>query len=133
MDEDQGLVYCLSSAHDTASIRNTHQATHGLLPAATYEVTDGTEAARLGNKHLFVDVHQLGAGNVTAAAVADAHKKDLAIQGEFGVNFINYWVDKKAGVVVCLSEANDAQSVIHTHQKAHGLLPSNVSKVKQGQ
>jgi hypothetical protein len=132
VDEDKGLVYCLSSASDTDAVRKTHAAAHGLLPAYTYEVTDGPEAPVTG-KTLFLDIHKLGAGNVTAAAVADAHKKDLAVQKKYGVNFINYWVDEKAGVVLCLSEAKNADSVIHTHKEAHGLVPVEVRPVKQGE
>ena len=47
-------------------------------------------AATSTQKKLFLDVHDLGPGKVTAAAVADAHKKDLATQSEFGVSFIKY-------------------------------------------
>lgn len=133
VDEKEGLVYCLSSANDTNSIRQTHSEAHGLLPAYTFEVRDGTAAALLGNKKLFLDIHKLGAGNVTAAAVADAHQKDLAVQGKYGVNFINYWVDEKAGVVMCLSEANNEESVISTHKEAHGLIPDEILNVKQGE
>jgi hypothetical protein len=75
----------------------------------------------------------VGAGNVTAAAVADAHKKDLAVQEKYGVNFINYWVDEKAGVILCLSEAKNAESVIGTHKEAHGLIPVEIWKIKQGE
>lgn len=133
VNEEKGLVYCLSSAPDTVSVRSTHAEAHGLLPAYTYKVTDGTEAAELGKKKLFLDIHELGAGNVTAAAVADAHLKDLATQDKYKVNFINYWVDEKAGVVMCLSEARDSDSVVQTHKEAHGLVPANVLEVKQGQ
>jgi hypothetical protein len=133
VDEEKGLVYCLSSASDSNAVRKTHAAAHGLLPAYTYEVTDGPEAPVTGNKTLFLDVHKLGAGNVTAAAVADAHTKDLAVQKKHGVNFINYWVDEKAGVVLCLSEAKNADAVIHTHKEAHGLIPVEVRMVKQGE
>lgn len=133
VDEEQGLVYCLSSAGDTSSVRKTHAEAHGLLPAYMFEVTEGEAAEIKGNKKLFLDIHKLGAGNVTAAAVADAHKKDLAVQGKYGVNFINYWVDEKAGVVMCLSEAKNAESVIGTHKEAHGLIPSEIRNVKQGE
>ena len=133
VDETRGLVYCLSSAADTNSVRKTHAEAHGLLPTYTLEVTDGQAAALTGNKQLFLDIHQLGAGNVTAAAVADAHKKDLAVQAKYGVNFINYWVDEKAGVVLCLSEATDATSVVNTHKEAHGLIPVEIENVKQGE
>jgi hypothetical protein len=133
VDEEQGLIYCLSSAGDTSSIRKTHAEAHGLLPAYTLEVTDGLPADLTGNEKLFLDIHQMGAGNVTAAAVADAHEKDLAVQEKYGVNFINYWVDEKAGVVMCLSEAKNAESVIDTHREAHGLIPAEIRNVKQGE
>ncbi|TKK68094.1 DUF4242 domain-containing protein [Ilyomonas limi] len=96
-------------------------------------MTDGSAAALTGNKKLFLDIHKLGAGNVTAEAVADAHKKDLAVQGKYDVNFINYWVDEKAGVIMCLSEANSAESVVGTHKEAHGLIPVEIHNVKQGE
>ena len=133
VDEEQGLVYCLSSTGDSNSIRKTHGEAHGLLPAKIFEVSEGSAAALTGDKKLFLDIHKLGAGNVTAAAVADAHKKDLSVQGKYGVNFINYWVDEKTGVVMCLSEAADSSSIIKTHKEAHGLIPVEILRVKQGQ
>jgi hypothetical protein len=96
---------------------------HGLIPSLFYPVTEGTEAALKGKKNLFLDIHYLGAGKVTAKDVAAAHEKDLAAQQKHGVNFINYWVDEKEGVVMCLSEAKDSNSIIETHKEAHGLLP----------
>jgi len=133
VDEDQGKIYCLSSATDTNAIRRAHAAAHGLQQAYTYEVSDGSAGIPVGGKQLFIDIHQLGAGNVTAAAVAEAHKKDLAVQDKYGVNFINYWVDEKAGVVMCLSEANNEEAIINTHKEAHGLIPAEVRMVKQGE
>ncbi|MBI2731076.1 MAG: DUF4242 domain-containing protein [Sphingobacteriales bacterium] len=87
----------------------------------------------LGNQPLFIDVHQLGAGKVTAKDVAGAHEKDLAVGKRYGVNFINYWVDEKDGMVMCLSEAPDSNAVKLTHKEAHGLLPAYMLQVKQGQ
>ena len=133
VDEKKGLIYCLSSSADSESIRKTHAEAHGLLPAHIYGVTDGPEAYSKGRNNYFLDVHELGAGKVTAKDVAAAHQKDLAVQQKHGVNFINYWVDEKEGVVMCLSEAKDSTSVIQTHKEAHGLLPSAVLKVKQGE
>ena len=133
VDEEKGLVYCLSSASDSEAIRKTHAEAHGLLPEHIYLVTDGAEAALKGHKNLFLDIHELGAGSVTAEAVADAHKKDLAVQKKYGVNLINYWVDEKRGIVMCLAEAKDSNSLIQTHTEAHGLIPTHVMKVKQGE
>lgn len=133
VDESKGVVYCLSSATDTASIRKTHAEAHGLLPNESYAVTEGIAAAPKAGKAYFMDVHRLGAGNVTATAVASAHEKDLATQTRHGVHFVNYWVDTQQGVIFCLSQADDAGKVVQTHKEAHGLLPASIAAVKQGQ
>jgi hypothetical protein len=133
VNEYKGLVYCLSSSGDTEYVRKTHAEAHGLLPEYNYKVTDGTAANLINQKKFFLDVHYLGAGKVTAKDVADAHAKDLAVEKKYGVNFINYWVDEKNGVVMCLSQAKDSISVIDTHREAHGLLPAYVLPVKPGE
>ncbi len=133
VDEQKGKVYCLSKAKDAESVKSTHTEAHGLVPSSVFEVTDGPEAIATGNKQLFIDVHQMGPGNVLAKDVAVAHDKDLATQKKYGVNFINYWVDEKKGVIMCLSEAPDSNAVKKTHKEAHGLLPSYVLRVKQGE
>jgi hypothetical protein len=129
VDEEHGSVYCLSEAKDAPSVVATHREAHGLLPTRILPVTSGQAAAATQGATLFLDVHELGAGNVTAAAVAAAHEKDLAVEGEFGVRFLNYWVDEVNGKVVCLSEAPNAEAVRETHRKAHGLLPASIVKV----
>lgn len=133
VDEKSAVVYCLSTAPDAASIRETHRKAHGLLPAEIMPVTDGIAAAQKKGKKYFIDVHALGAGKVTAKDVAAAHVKDLAVQKKYGVNFINYWVNEKDGVVVCLSQAANPSAVINTHRHAHGLLPDKIMPVKQGE
>jgi len=132
-DEAKGDVYCLSTSDNTESIRKTHAEAHGLLPGEFYKVTEGQEAVMKGKNDLYLDVHQLGEGKVTAADVAGAHQKDLAVQGKYGVNLINYWVDEKTGTVMCLAQAPDSTALINTHREAHGLIPLKVVKVKQGQ
>jgi len=82
------------------------------------------------SRRLFMDVHELD--SVTAAAVADAHARDLAVQDEYGVNFIRYWVDEANARVYCLAESSDAQAISATHAKAHGLVPQNVYEVTGG-
>jgi len=133
VDEKEGNVYCLSSAPDAESITKTHKEAHGLLPDQTFMVTDGQAAKAKKGMDYYLDVHELGAGKVTAKDVAGAHKKDLAVQGKYGVNLINYWVDEKDGKVLCLAQAPSAEALINTHKEAHGLIPVSVEKVKQGQ
>jgi phenolic acid decarboxylase len=133
VDEASGTIYCLASSPDTISIYKAHGEAHGLLPEKVYKVTEGKKAEFTDEKNLFLDVHELGAGNVTAAAAAGAHAKDLATQSKYGVNFIDYWVDEKQGVVICLAQAKDSTDIIKTHREAHGLIPAYIQKVQQGQ
>ena len=96
-------------------------------------VEEGTEAALTGKTNLYLDIHYLGAGKVSVKDVAGAHEKDLAVEKKYGANFINYWVNEKEGVVMCLVEAKDSSALINTHKEAHGLLPDKIYRVKQGQ
>jgi len=132
VNKEKGLVYCLSSAVDSDAIRKTHAEAHGLLPSYIYPVTEGVAVPEENGADYFLDIHELGAGNVSAQAVAEAHQKDLKVEDKHNVHFINYWVDEKDGVVMCLSKAKNADSIIATHREAHGLLPSCVFKVTQG-
>jgi hypothetical protein len=133
VDEQAGKVYCLVESSSETDLFRTHNKAHGLVPDYIMEVTDGLEAKLKGDQPLFLDTHHFEPGSVTAAAVAGAHEKDLAVQAKYGVNLINYWLDEKLGTVVCLSEAPDSMSIIKTHTEAHGLIPSKVERVRQGQ
>jgi len=133
VDETNARVYCLAEANDAGSISAAHAEAHGLVPQNVYEVTDGTEASAAGSGKLFMDVHSVGAGKVTPQDVAAAHDKDLATQGDYGVNFINYWVDPRSGDIFCLSEAENAEAVIATHRDAHGLISDDIGEVLQGE
>ena len=133
VDESAGNVYCLVSAPDTQAIVKTHGEAHGLLPDQVYLVKSGTEGALAAGNKFYLDIHHLGAGKVTAKDVAAAHQKDLATESKYGVNFINYWVNEKNGVVVCLSQAPDTSAIIATHKEAHGVVPDQIEEVKQGQ
>lgn len=131
VDEANGNIYCLAEASDSQSVRKTHAEAHGLVPDQVHEVIAGREEVIKGKNSLYLDLHQLGAGKVNAVAVAEAHQKDLAVQGKYGVNLINYWVDEKTGTIMCLAQAPNADSLIKTHKEAHGLVPVKVAKVKQ--
>lgn len=129
LDTAKGDVYCLASCADPADLRKTHAEAHGLLPDQIFEVKEGQK--RGGN--LYLDFHQMEAGKLNAKDVAEAHRKDLAVQKKYGVNLLEYWVDEKKGTVRCLALAPDSSSVISTHREAHGLIPSRVVKLSQGQ
>jgi hypothetical protein len=133
VDEKAGKVYCLSEAKDAASVEATHKEAHGLMPVAVYEVTSGgNDAAMTGNKPMFIDVHEVGAGKITAAQVADLHKKDLAVEGKHDVNFVNYYVDESKGVIFCVSEAPDSNAVQATHMESTVGPTTAIYAVKEG-
>lgn len=69
---------------------------------------------------LFMDVHTM-AGGVTVEDVAGAHAKDLETQGQYGVQYMRYWVSEEEGKIFCLAEGPDAESVNRVHKEAHGL------------
>lgn len=79
---------------------------------------------------LYMDVHHVG--EVSAADVAKAHEADLATQGGYGVNYLNYWVDEAKGTIFCLVDAPDAESANKVHAEAHGLVADEIHEVTQG-
>ena len=132
VNEDEGTIFCLAYANDSDALRKTHAEAHGLTPQKIYEVSSGAPLDFSKTKNLYMDIHYLGAGSVTKDAVAGAHQKDLAVQNKYGADFINYWVDEKEGVVMCLVQADDSTKLDGTHKEAHGLMPSEVLKVRPG-
>jgi uncharacterized protein DUF4242 len=80
---------------------------------------------------LFMDVHEKVDG-LTAEAVANAHARDLEVQGEYGVDYQKYWFDEESGKVFCLVEAPDAATASRVHQEAHGLVADHVIPVNEG-
>lgn len=132
VDETEGKVYCRATAKNPDDISHAHNEAHGLIPNHIYAVSEGVEEPHSDEGHLFLDIHELGAGNVTWEAVEEAHKKDLELQDQYGVNFVNYWVDEEEGVVMCLTQAPDSSAVINTHREAHGLIPKSIQEVFQG-
>ena len=135
VDEKAGKVYCLSEAPNPDAITAAHKEAHGLLPSKIMAVTEGANPSPIvaaKGMHVYMDVHELGAGKVTPEAVAEAHKKDLAVEGKYKVSFLDYWVDPSTGTVMCLAQAPNADAAIKTHKEAHGLVPKSMDEVVQG-
>jgi hypothetical protein len=65
----------------------------------------------------FMDVHH-GMKGITAEGLAEAHRADLAVEGEEGVHFERAWADPESGTVYCLSSAPSAAAVQRVHDKA---------------
>jgi hypothetical protein len=80
---------------------------------------------------LFMDVHEHIEG-LTAEGVAQAHAKDLEVQGKYGVKYKKYWFDEKTGKVFCLVEAPNKEAAAAVHREAHGLVADELIEVKEG-
>jgi hypothetical protein len=80
---------------------------------------------------LFMDIHEKVEG-LTADAVAGAHAKDVEIQGQYGVDYKQYWFNEDSGQVFCLVDAPDAEAAERVHREAHGLLADRLIPVQEG-
>jgi hypothetical protein len=80
---------------------------------------------------LFMDVHHKVDG-LTADAVAGAHARDLEVQDEYGVNYLQYWFDEGSGKVFCLVDAPNAEAAHACHKEAHGLVADEITEVQAG-
>lgn len=65
----------------------------------------------------FMDVHR-GVEGLTAETVHAAHKRDLEIEGQEGVHFVQAWADPSSGIIFCLSEGPDVDAVKRVHERA---------------
>ncbi len=80
---------------------------------------------------LYMDVHNNVEG-LTADAVADAHRRDLEVQGQHGVDYKQYWFNEEEGKVFCLVEAPDKEAADRVHREAHGLAADDIVEVTEG-
>ena len=78
-----------------------------------------------------MDVHHDVQG-IKSGALKKAHQKDLKVQDKYGVNFKNYWYDKKQGKIFCLCEAPSRKAAESVHREAHGGVPDEIFEVKEG-
>ncbi len=65
----------------------------------------------------FMDVHD-GFVGVTKEQLEAAHRLDLDIQAEEGVDFVKAWLDPVSGKVFCLSTGPDKAAVQRIHERA---------------
>jgi class 3 adenylate cyclase len=66
---------------------------------------------------------------LTAEAAAEAHLKDLAIQGQFGVRFLTYWFDDRRQTAFCLATAPSKEAVEGVHRASHGYMAYQIIEV----
>lgn len=80
---------------------------------------------------LFLDEHEF-IPNLTAAALAQAHARDVEVGPPYGVNYLRYWYDEATGKVFCLVDAPSAEVAEEVHRQAHGLLADRLVPVSEG-
>ncbi|MBD2751212.1 DUF4242 domain-containing protein [Microvirga sp. BT688] len=76
---------------------------------------------------IYLDRHDLK--GLTAADIAEAHRKDLEVQGRYGVRFLTYWFDDTRGTAFCLIDAPDIDTAMRVHDEAHGDIARDVIEV----
>jgi Adenylate cyclase, family 3 (some proteins contain HAMP domain) len=81
-----------------------------------------------GTMPIYLDRHDLR--GLSALQVAEAHRKDLEVQGQYGVQFLTYWFDHARGTGFCLVDAPDAETALRVHAEAHGEVPIDVIEVQ---
>jgi hypothetical protein len=133
VDEKTGTIYCLAEAQSAEALNAVHKEAHGLVATTITEVTgDSASWTPTHGRKLYMDVHHLGAGKVTAKDVAAAHQKDLAVGARHDVKYLNYWLDEQTGTIRCLVEAPSAEAAVDVHREAHGLIPDSIEEVSEG-
>jgi len=80
---------------------------------------------------LYMDKHRHIEG-LTAEAVADAHQRDIEVQGKHGVEYRQYWFNEGDGSVFCLVEAPSKEAAEAVHREAHGLVADEIVEVQEG-
>ncbi len=80
---------------------------------------------------LYMDIHKNMEG-LTPEGLAEAHKKDLEVQGRYGVQFLNYWYNESKGSIFCLCEAPNREAAMAVHREAHGGEADEVIEVTEG-
>lgn len=77
---------------------------------------------------IFMDIHE-NLGEVTEQDIKAAHQQDLAIQDEYGVQFLTFWFNSPDGQAFCLVDAPTKEAAVAVHKGSHGLVPHNMVEV----
>jgi class 3 adenylate cyclase len=66
---------------------------------------------------------------LTVEALAKAHAADLATQGDYGVEYVKYWVNQDSGKVFCLCHAPTPDAARAVHANSHGIVAEKIIEV----
>lgn len=73
---------------------------------------------------MYLDRHDMP--GLSPEDLAEAHRRDVAMQANHGVTYHTYWFDPANGSVFCLAEGPSKEAVEAVHRDAHGILASTV-------
>jgi len=76
---------------------------------------------------IYMDVHDVQGAD--ALDLAEAHQKDLLIQGRHQCKCLTYWFDGVKGNEFCLIEAPNKTAMKEMHRASHGLVPNKIIEV----
>jgi class 3 adenylate cyclase len=66
---------------------------------------------------------------MSAAEIADAHRRDLEAQARYGVRFLTYWHDEQRGTGFCLIDAPNKDAATRVHAETHGIHTQDIIEV----
>ena len=75
----------------------------------------------------YLDRHDLR--DMSADDVAIDHRKDVELEGGYGVKYLTYWFDYDRQHTFCLVDAPDEDTAVEVHRQGHGSLPSVITPV----
>jgi AraC-like DNA-binding protein len=78
---------------------------------------------------LYMDIHIVNSEKFSAEDVVRAHMEDLAIQDQFGVKQLKYFVNERAKTIFCLMDGPDKESCNQVHLQSHGNTACNIIEV----
>jgi len=76
---------------------------------------------------LYMDLHKIP--HITLDEAKKAHVADERIQRQYGVKYLQFWVNEEAGNLFCLVEGPDKASIESVHRIAHGHVACAVVEV----
>lgn len=76
---------------------------------------------------LFMDYHKIP--NVVLEDIVNAHMADVAIQAQYDVKYLQFWINQRDGAVFCLTEGPDARTCEIVHELAHGHVACAITEL----
>lgn len=76
-----------------------------------------------------MDIHTVDSDAFSVEDVVKAHMEDLAIQEQFGVTQLKYWVNVEAKTLFCLMKGPTREACHEVHKQSHGNTACNIIEV----